>query len=120
MFTRIVKLTLKPNAGQEFTNMLDKTIIPLLRKQPGFRDELLLVEPGAPEVVAISLWDSKESAEKYERAVFPEVLESLARLMEGEPRVETYLLVYSTAHDIKLGAVPLQEPNTTPQAGVGG
>ena len=36
------------------------------------------------------------------------------------PQDEPYLLVYSTAHDIKLGAVPLQEPNTTPQAGVGG
>jgi heme-degrading monooxygenase HmoA len=120
MFTRIVKMTLKPNAGQEFTNALETTIIPVLRKQPGFRDEMLLVKPGAPEVVAISLWDSKESAERYERAVFPEVVKSLARLVEAAPRVETYALVYSSAHNIGLGAVPLQEPNTTPQAGVGG
>jgi hypothetical protein len=49
MFTRIVKLTLKPNAGQEFTNTLETTIIPVLRKQPGFRDEMLLVKPGAPK-----------------------------------------------------------------------
>ena len=120
MFTRHLTMKLRANVATEFNRTIEKEVLPMLRKQPGFRDELLLVEPGAPEVVAISLWDSKESAEEYERAVFPEVLESLARLVEGEPRVETYLLVYSTAHDIKLGAIPLQEPNTTPQAGVGG
>ena len=44
----------------------------------------------------------------------------LARLIEGAPGVETCVLVYSTAHKIGLGAVPLQEPNKTPKAGVGG
>ena len=55
MFARIVSLQLKPNTHKEFSELFDNKILPTLRKQAGFRDELLFVEPGGPEVVAISL-----------------------------------------------------------------
>ena len=120
MFTRILSFTLKPNAGPQFTNALEKTVLPILREQPGFRDELLLVEPGGPKVLALSLWDSKESADKYSRAAYPDVLSALSGLIEGEPRIETYLLAFSTAHRVDLNEMPVQSPNITPVPGVGG
>lgn len=120
MFSRFVSMTLKPNAGQEFTNALANTVLPILREQPGFRDELLFVTPGGPEVLAISLWDSKEDADKYARAAYPDILNSLSNFIEGTPTVQTYLLAFSTAHRIELGTVPLQSRITTPVPGVGG
>src|SRR5690349_20022466 len=120
MFTRIVSFTLKPNAGQEFTNALEKAVLPIMREQPGFRDELVLVEPGGPKVLALSIWDSRESADKYSRAAYPDVLNALSGLIEGEPRIETYLLAFSTAHRVNLEQMPLQSPNITPVPGVGG
>jgi hypothetical protein len=120
MFTRFVSMTLKPNAGQDFTNALERQILPILRAQRGFRDEMIFVEPGSPELLAVSLWDSKEDADKYGRAVYPDLLNVLSPLIEGTPRIETYLLTYSTAHRIGLGTVPLENPNTTPVPGVGG
>ena len=120
MFSRFVSMTLKPNAGQEFTNALERQILPILRAQRGFRDEMIFVEPGSPELLAVSLWDSQEDADRYSRAVYPEVLNLLSPLIEGTPRIETYLLTYSTAHRIGLGTVPLEDPNTTPIPGVGG
>jgi len=74
MFTRIVSMQLKPNTQREFTEKFEKEIIPTLKRQQGFQDEMLFVVPDGPEVVAISLWDSKESAETYNRAIYPEVL----------------------------------------------
>ena len=62
MFTRIVSMQLKPNTQREFTEKFEKEIIPTLQKQQGFQDEMLCIVPGGPEVVAISLWDSKENA----------------------------------------------------------
>jgi heme-degrading monooxygenase HmoA len=120
MYSRIVSLTLKPNAGPEFTRMLERTVLPVLRAQPGFRDELLLVVPGGPEVLAISIWDSKEDAERYSRSAFPDVLTAVGQFIEGAPRVGSYLLTFSTAHRVELGEVPMQAPNTTPVPGVGG
>lgn len=119
MFSRFVSMTLKPNAGQEFTDALENRILPILREQQGFRDELLFVT-GGPEVVAVSIWDSKEDADKYARAAYPDILSSLSNLVEGTPTVQTYLLAFSTAHRIELGKAPLQSPITTPVPGVGG
>ena len=120
MFARIISLQLKPNASKEFTELLEKKIIPILRKQKGFKDEMLFVDPGGPEVVALSLWESRESAEAYQRQSYPEVVKMLGRVIESAPQVKTYELGFSTLH--KLGATALgnQSPNTTPSAGVGG
>ena len=83
MFCRVVSLQLKPNTHREFSELFDKQILPTLRKQQGFRDEMLFVDPGGPEVVAISLWESRENAETYSRATYPEVLKTLAKVIEG-------------------------------------
>ncbi len=100
MFTRIVSMQVKPNAYKEFIEVFEKQVIPTLRKQQGFKDELLFVSPGRPEVVAISLWESKENAETYNRGTYPEVLKTLTKVMERTPKVETYELAYSTFHKI--------------------
>jgi heme-degrading monooxygenase HmoA len=100
MFTRMVSMQLKPNTNREFTEKFEKEIIPTLKKQPGFQDEILFVVPGGTEVVAISLWNSKENAETYSRASYPEVLKILANLVEGTPKVRTYEVAYSTFHKI--------------------
>ena len=120
MYSRIVSLTLKPNAGPEFTKALEATILPILRAQPGFRDEMLLVVPGGPEVLAISVWNTKEDADRYSRSAYPDVLNSVGQFIEGAPRVGSYLVTFSTAHRVELGDVPMQAPNTTPVPGVGG
>src|SRR4029077_61122 len=120
MFARIVSLQLKPNAAREFSALFDKEILPALRKQPGFKDELLLVDPGGPEVVAISLWDSKENAETYTRATYPEMLKSLMKVTDGTPKVRTFQVAYSTFHKIAIGAAAGQSSITEQAPGVGG
>ena len=100
MFARIVAMQLKPNARQEFTQAFENQIIPTLRKQQGFKDEMLFVDPGGPEVVAISLWDSKQSAETYNRTTYPEVLKTLGKVIEPATEVRTLEVAYSTFHKI--------------------
>jgi hypothetical protein len=63
MFARKVSLQLKPNSVAAFTQIIEKDIIPLLRQQQGFQDEIAFVVPGGPEAVAISVWDQQEHAE---------------------------------------------------------
>ena len=100
MFARTVNLRLKPKSVAELTQTVDKEIIPLLRKQKGFQDEITFVVPGGTEAVAISLWDQKENAEAYGRAVYPQVLKALAKVVEGTPRVQTSEVSNSTFHKI--------------------
>ena len=98
MFARIVAMQLKPNARREFNQTFEGQIVPTLRKQQGFTDEMLFVDPGGPEVVAISLWDSKQNAETYNRTTYPEVVKSLAKVIERAPQVRTLEVAYSTFH----------------------
>src|SRR5579872_3421593 len=96
MFARIVSLQLKPNARREFMDVLDNQIMPALRKQDGFREEIVSVDPGGPEVVAMSLWDSKQTADAYNQTSYPELVKVLAKVIEPNPRVRTLEVAYST------------------------
>lgn len=102
MFARNVSLHLKPNSVAEFTRTIEKEIIPLLRKQKGFQDEIMFVASSGLEAVGISLWEEKENAEAYNRGTYPEVLKSLAKVVEGTPRVQTYEVSNSTFHKIAI------------------
>ena len=100
MFARSVSIRLKPNSSTEFANLMEKEILPLLRKQKGFRDEISLIVPGGQEALGISLWDEKEQAEAYSRGSYAEVLKSLGKVVEGTPQVHTYEVSNSTFHKI--------------------
>jgi hypothetical protein len=104
MFARKVSMHLKPNCAGEFTDRIEKEIIPLLRKQKGFRDEITFVGPGGTEAVGISLWDQKENAEAYNRGTYPEVQKLLAKVTEGTSQVETYDVANSTCHKVAAAA----------------
>src|SRR5579864_4561858 len=100
MFARRVYLHLKPNSVAELTQRLEKEIIPLLRKQKGFQDEISFVGQGGTEAFAISLWDKAENAEAYNRGAYPEVTKILATVVDGVPQVETFDVANSTFHKI--------------------
>jgi len=63
MFARRVYMHLKPNSVAEFTQRLEKDVLPLLRKQKGFQDEMTFVGQSGKEAFGISVWDKAEDAE---------------------------------------------------------
>ena len=100
MYARRVSVELKPNTQADFTNKLQAEIIPLLRKQKGFLDEITFVNAAGKEAFAVSLWDTKENAEAYNRGSYLEVTKILATLVDGTPQVQTYEVANSTFHKI--------------------
>ena len=100
MYARQVSMELRPNSHADFTRRIESEILPLLRKQKGFQEEITFVNPAGKDAFAISLWDSKESAEAYNRASFAEVTKLLSKVVEGTPRVKSYEVANSTFHKI--------------------
>jgi hypothetical protein len=98
MFARNVSLRLKPNTLSEFTRIFDMEVTPMLQKQSGFRDEIMFAVPGELDVVAISLWDTKDHAEAYNTAGYPEVLKILDKVLDGTPKVQVSDVISSTIH----------------------
>ena len=100
MFARSVTIRLKPNRVAEFTQIIETEILPLLRQQKGFQDEITLLLPEGLQAIGISLWDHQEDADAYSRATYPQVLKALQSVTGGVPEVHTFLVANSTFHKI--------------------
>jgi hypothetical protein len=98
MYARHVSFNLKAIRPEELTQTLEKDILPLLQKQNGFTDEITCVSPDRKNGIAISLWERKEQADVYSRETYPQVLRSLAKVVEGTPEVRGYEVAFSTLH----------------------
>ena len=96
MFARNVSIHLKSNMLSDYTRTFEKDVLPLLRKQNGFKDEITFAGPGGVDVTAISLWENKNDADTYNTNTYPTVLKTLARFIEGTPQVHTFDVVSST------------------------
>ena len=100
MFARSVSFHLKPGRAAQFTRLLDQDVIPVLRKQKGFQDEIAFVAPGGANAIGISVWDLKENADTYSRGAYAGVLKALEEVVDGTPQVQTYEVCNSTFHKI--------------------
>lgn len=104
MYARNLTLHLKADKAAEFTTTVEKDVLPVLRKQKGFRDEITFVAAGRNEAVAISLWDKQENADAYGRDTYPQVLKSMEKVVEGTPELDAYEVSNSTFHNIAAAA----------------
>jgi hypothetical protein len=104
MFARNVSVHLKSNMLSEYGHVFESQVLPLLRKQKGFRDEITIASSNGLDVTAISLWDNKADAEAYNTSTYPEVVKSLSKVIDGTPRVQTCEVISSTFHKV---AVPV-------------
>ena len=102
MFARNVSIHLKPNMFSDYTRTFENDVLPLLRQQNGFKDEITFAGAGGVDVSAISLWENKTDAEAYNTNTYPQVLKTMARFIEGTPKVHTSDVVTSTfqKHDV--------------------
>jgi hypothetical protein len=100
MFARNVSVRLKSNSLSQFTQLFDKDVLPILRKQAGFRDEITLASEDGMHVTAISIWETKEQAEAYNVGAYPAVLKSLEKVLDGAPKVRLTKVTNSTLHQL--------------------
>ncbi|MGD0987789.1 MAG: hypothetical protein ABR874_08265 [Candidatus Sulfotelmatobacter sp.] len=106
MYARNLSIHLKPNMLSDYSKSFEKDVLPLLRKQNGFKDELTLACSGGVNLTAISLWESKNDADTYNTNTYPQVLKTLSRFIEGTPQVNNCDVVTSTfqKHDVLVTA----------------
>lgn len=104
MYTRVVEATAKTGKSQELANHINEKVVPMLKKQQGFMDEIVLVSDAERDrVLAISFWKTRDDAERYDRAEYQRIVESLRHLLETGPNVRTFEVHTSTGHKIAAG-----------------
>jgi hypothetical protein len=100
MFARNVSFRLKPNTHSDYSRTIENQVLPLLQKQKGFKEEITLCNGNNVDAVSISLWDNKSDAENYNTNVYPQVIKTLEKVIDGTPRVHTFETVTSTSNRV--------------------
>ena len=93
-FARNVHFQIKSGKHDDFKKVLTGEVLPLLKSQKGFREEVMLLE--RDRGMAISLWEDRPSAEAYQTTTYPQVMQKLSPMLEGTPKVETYDVAATT------------------------
>jgi len=100
VYARNVTFRIKPNMQHDYTHTFENQILPLLKKQKGFKEEITLCNPSSQDAVSISQWEHKNNADDYNTRAYPEVLKTLGNVIDGTPRVQTFETVVSTLHRV--------------------
>ena len=93
MFARHVTMRLRADSLAKFERVIEVGVIPLLREQEGFLDQVILISAERAEAVVITFWSNKENEEAFNRTQNPEVLSRLLEVIEGNPKVDLYEVV---------------------------
>jgi heme-degrading monooxygenase HmoA len=101
MFPRVVETTSKQGKARELCHSIEEKVLPILKKQDGFLDELVMVsDTERNRVLSISFWKTKEDAQRYDREQFDSVKKAIQHALDGAPEVRTFDVHTSTAHRV--------------------
>ena len=90
MYMVFIDGDLKPGKKSEFLKAWSSQILPLLKKQDGFVEEILLLEEGSEKPCGLSFWKSREHAERYRREAFPQAINLIEHLLSGTPKLRGF------------------------------
>ncbi len=101
MIARHIEISVHPGKFNDFKNLLDREVLPILQRQPGFLGSLSLVHENHKEhTVTVTLWRSKVDAENYNKKEYPKILEMVRPFLDGTPTIE-YFNVDSTTLNVE-------------------
>jgi quinol monooxygenase YgiN len=104
MHARLMQAKAKPGQVKEFVKALVERGLPILKQQPGFIDALALTsDTERDEFYGITVWRTKEDAEKYLNDQGKQMLASYQPLLQQEPTFRTFNVEPSMAQDIGIG-----------------
>ncbi len=105
MFARVIEIKTKPGKAPELCHSIHDSILELLKSQPGFVDEIVLIsETEEDKVLAVSFWKSRDEEERYAHEHYKRVNELIQQHIHVAPKVHRFLVDTSTAHKIAKAA----------------
>src|SRR5213080_2098233 len=91
MFARIVDLVSSRGKTRILNETIQNKVLPTLRVQPGFVDEIVLESDVEPDrFLTLTFWKTREQAELYNQKTYPAVKEVLLASLETDPVVRTF------------------------------
>jgi heme-degrading monooxygenase HmoA len=104
VYSRVVSFTVLPDTCELSREIIHEEIIPVLRKQKGMVDLLILQSSDEPnQFIAITFWETSDDAKDYHRDVYSQLIRLLKSHLDGEAEVHFFTVDTSTFHHIEEG-----------------
>ncbi len=104
MFARIVDFVSSRGKTRILNETIQNKLLPTLRVQPGFVDEIVLESDVEPDrFLTLTFWKTREQAEFYNQERYPAVKEVLLASLETDPVVRTFNVARCTTRNIATG-----------------
>jgi heme-degrading monooxygenase HmoA len=100
MHTLLIEGMFKPGKKNEFLTIWESQILPTLKTQKGYVDEVLLFRDESMEAVGLSFWKTKADADRYYQEVFPKQTAKVSDMLTGTPKVRGFDVEHAEIFDI--------------------
>jgi heme-degrading monooxygenase HmoA len=92
MWVRLTFGKVKPNSVDEFRKIYNDEIRPIVEKQDGFADAMLLEAVSEEDAfISCTMWDSKENGDAYENSgTYKEMVGKVVHTLEAPPTMKSY------------------------------
>ena len=104
MLARIISCTVQPAKVNEFRNLLNNKLLPVVQSQAGFLENIEALDPNTGQFSCTTLWKSREDVERYDNGVFPEIVSKMSPMLQGNPVVQTLPVENSSTHHVRAAA----------------
>ena len=104
MYSRVVSFTVLPDTCELTREIIHENIVPVLRKQRGLVDLLILQSSDEPnQFLALTLWETRDHAKHYHRDVYSQLIGLLKSHIDGEADVRFFTVDTATRYHIEAG-----------------
>lgn len=104
MYSRVVSFTVLPDTCELTREIIHEDILPVLRRQKGMVDLLILQSGNEPnQFLAITFWETSDQAKDYHRDVYSQLIGLLKSHLDGDADVRYFNVDTSTFHRIEEG-----------------
>lgn len=91
MFARTVNVQFQSDKVDEASRIVQEAFVPALKKQKGFKGQLLLTQRDTGKAIALNLWETEEDQIAFETSsLYRELMGKLAGILAGQPAKEGY------------------------------
>ncbi len=70
MYARVTTAQIDPKDREKFTAIFEESVVPAARKQKGFEEIVLMINPKTGEGMVIGYWNSEEDATATDKNLF--------------------------------------------------
>ncbi len=89
MYARMVTSHVRPNKLNELTTLYQKTLLPIIEHQPGYKGIFVLNDPELNKEVSITLWERLVDMEAFNVNLL-KLKDKIASLLIEAPEVEIF------------------------------